>query len=151
MAAAFSLPSIATRAYFLLRPGFATLSATRVPPASDPADLLRLTGPTGLRHHLNATTPLAARIVDDYLAAWPQRHSNADARVACLRGVARVVCGMTPADLTGQAGRLPRLLGLSQETVTRELIEATAPRTPPRAAGVEARRPAPPAGSRRHL
>jgi DNA primase len=141
----------ATRAYTLLRPGFATLCATRVPPAADPADLLRLTGPTGLRHHLNATIPLATRIVDDYLATWPQRHSNAEARIACLRGVARVVCGMTTSDLTNQAGRLPYLLGLSQETVTRELIEATAPRTPPRAAGVEARRAAASTGPRRHL
>ena len=36
---------------------------------------------------------------------------------------------MTPPDLTEQAGRLPYLLGLTQETVTRELIEAAAHRT----------------------
>jgi hypothetical protein len=52
---------------------------------------------------------------------------NADARVACLRGVARVVCRMPAPDLANQAARLPRLLGLTQDSVTRELIEAAAP------------------------
>jgi DNA primase len=128
----------AARAYPLLRPRFGTLGATGVPPDTDPADLLRLSGPTGLRQHLKATTSLATRIVDDYLATWPQRHDNAEARVACLRGVARIVRGMTPPDLTEQAGRLPYLLGLTQETVTRELIAAAVPTTPRQ--GAEAQR-----------
>jgi DNA primase len=125
----------AARAYTLLRLRFAALAATRTPPASDPADLLRLTGPTGLRHHLTNTTPLATRLVDDYLATWPQLRDNAEARVACLRDVARIVCRMTAPDLANQAGRLPYLLGLTQETVTRELIEAASPTTPEPAPG----------------
>jgi DNA primase len=141
----------AARAYPLLRPKFATLRATRVPPDTDPADLLRLSGPTGLRHHLENTTSLATRIVDDYLATWPQRRSNAEARVACLRGVARLVCGMTPPDVTEQAGRLPYLLGFTQETVTRELIEAAAPTPPRQVAGVQRHRASPQAGAHRCL
>ena len=56
--------------------------------------------------------------------------NNAEAQVACLRGVARLVYGMAPPDVTEQAGRLPHLPGLTQETITRELTEAAAPRTP---------------------
>jgi len=141
----------AARAYPLLRPRFAKVCATRVPADTDPADLLRLSGPTGLRHHLENTTTLATRIVDDYLATWPQRRNNAEAQVACLRGVARVVYGMAPPDVTEQAGRLPYLLGLTQETVTRALIEAAAPTPPVQGVWIEGHSVSRKAGAHRYL
>ena len=92
----------------------------------------RFTGATGLRTHLANPTDLATRIVDDYLATWPTRDDNAETKIACLRGAARLVAAMTTTDLTHQAARLPGLLNLSQQIVTHELIEATVQQTTPR-------------------
>jgi DNA primase len=112
------------RAYHVLRDRFASLQAVMLAPGSDPADQLQQTGPDGLGRQLTDRAPLATRIVDDYLATWPTRHDNAEAQIACLRGAARIVSTMTPADLTDQAARLPGLVNLSQELVTHELVEA---------------------------
>jgi DNA primase len=112
-------------AYQVLRDRFGSLKTAELPPGSDPADLLRQAGATGLRTHLANPTDLATRIVDDYLATWPTRDHNAEAKIACLRGAARLVAAMTITDLTHQAARLPGLVHLSQPIVTNELIEAT--------------------------
>ncbi len=118
-------------AYYVLRDRFGSLKTAELPPGSDPADLLRHSGPTGLRTHFTNQTDLATGIVDDYLATWPTRDDNAETKIACLRGAARLVAAMTTTDLTHQAARLPGLLNLSQQIVTHELIEATVRQTMP--------------------
>jgi DNA primase len=110
--------------YDVLSHRVTSLFAPSLPRRSDPAQALALAGPSGLRRHLMQLRPLADSIVDHRIEAWPNLGDNAEARVACLREVTRVVARMTPPDATHQAARLGDLLGLDQETVTRELADA---------------------------
>jgi len=112
------------RAYHALRDTFRTLQAATMASGADPAHSLTTAGPVGLCLQLAARQPLADRIVDDQLNAWPSRHDNAETTVACLRRIARSVCLMTPEDIARQAARLTQELGLAHETVTRELTDA---------------------------
>lgn len=115
-----------------LRARLGSLFAATLPNGSDPAQSLLDSGPDGLLGQLTRIQPLADSIIDNHLAAWPNLDENAEARVACLRDVARVTARMTPDDATNQARRLPAILGLDQETVTRELAEAvSAPSSTP--------------------
>jgi len=120
----------AEAAYDALRDQLTSLLTASLPPRSDPAQTLATAGPSGLRRHLTQLRPLADSIVDHRIAARPNLGDNAEARVACLREVTRVVARMTPEDATHQAARLSGILGLDQATVTRELTDAvTAPST----------------------
>jgi DNA primase len=111
-------------AYDALRGQSASLFTASLPRRSDPAQTLTVAGTSGLQRHLTQLRPLADAIVDDRIAARPNLDGNAEARVACLRQVTRVVARMTPEDATHQAARLSSILGLDQETVTRELTDA---------------------------
>jgi DNA primase len=114
----------AEAAYDALRGQSASLFTASLPRRSDPAQTLATAGTSGLRQHLTQLRPLADAIVDHRIEARPHLHDNAEARVACLREVTRVVARMTPDDATHQAARLSGILGLDQATVTRELADA---------------------------
>lgn len=114
----------AQHAYFQLRPSTTHLRAARLEDHRDPADELERSGPANLRVRLTADRPLADRVVDDYLATWPNVPKNAEATICALRGAARLVSQMSPNDISRQATRLASRLRLSDQTVTRELCAA---------------------------
>jgi len=114
--------------YHALGGQVASVLAAKLPPGSDPAQALAVAGTRGLQHQLAQVQQLADAIVDDHIDTWPSISDNAEARVACLREVTRVIARMTPHDATQQAARLAEILGLDHRTVSRELTDAvTAP------------------------
>jgi DNA primase len=98
--------------------------AAALPPGSDPAQSLVDVGSEGLLRRITRLRPLAEALVDRRIAAWSNLEENAEARVACLRHVARVLSSMSPQDVAREARRLPGILGLDHATVTRELADA---------------------------
>ncbi|WP_310962515.1 toprim domain-containing protein [Nocardioides terrisoli] len=114
----------AQSAYFTLRETPSKLQAPKRQDSKDPAEILGAHEPSAVRAHLNTVTPLADRIVTDHLANWPDIDDNAEARICCLRSIARVVSRMQPSDISRQAARLASHLDLPGETVTRELSTA---------------------------
>ncbi|GAB3785732.1 toprim domain-containing protein [Nocardioides ungokensis] len=98
--------------------------AAALPHHADPAETLVQEGPEGLSRCLTRLRPLAQAIVDEHLDAWPNLSENAEARVACLREVSRVLARLGTGDINTHATRLTSVLGLGQGTVTRELTDA---------------------------
>ena len=121
----------ALSAYSSFRGHFPSISAAGLAVGADPADLWRRGKDDGLRAALRGGAPLADRLVDDLITAFPDRGSNAEVRVACLRAASRLIVRMLPADIARQSSRLSSLLDVSQETTTRELVAAASPRPQP--------------------
>jgi DNA primase catalytic core len=110
-------------AYRVLR---TTTDITAIPrhDCTDLAETLRRNGPQGVNALLNSPRPAIDAIIDARLATWPNRTNNAEAGLACLRSLARLVGDLRPADMARQAIRLRESIQLPTDVVTRELAEA---------------------------
>ena len=113
--------------YLRLRTHVPSITAPELAPGTDPAHILKRRGPHGLRDQLAMEAPLSDRLVDDLIESFPGRTDSAEARIACLRRVSRLAVTTSPCDITRQARRLSLLLDLSQQTTTRELVNAASP------------------------
>jgi DNA primase len=111
-------------AFTTLSPSLPSLFAATLPDTSDPAQALTEQGSATLLRGLTRLQPLADRVVDDHLAAWPNLSDNAEARVACLRELSLVLARTSPRTMARQAARICDRLDLGSDTVTRELSDA---------------------------
>lgn len=94
---------------------------------SDPAELLARSGPQAVQAQLLNAVPASDRVIDARIDGWADRLDNAEAKVGCLREAAVLLARLRPTDPAYHVHRLSETLGLNEETVTRELVEATSP------------------------
>lgn len=116
----------AATAYQLLARCFPQLRTARLPPGTDPADLLTRHGPGRLRATLTDSQPLADRVVDRVLGRYRDRDDNAEARVAALHEVAPVIARMPPPDVAREVARVATALRFDHPLVTEEVTDAVA-------------------------
>jgi DNA primase len=91
---------------------------------ADLAETLQRNGPEGVNGLLDNPRPAIDAIIDARLATWPNRTDNAEAALACLRSLARLVGDLGSTDMARQAIRLRESIKLPIAVVTRELAEA---------------------------
>jgi DNA primase len=90
----------------------------------DLAETLQRNGPDGINNLLVNPRPAIDAIIDARLTAWPNRTDNAEAGLACLRSLARLLSDLRPADMARQATRLRESIQLPTAVISRELAEA---------------------------
>jgi len=97
----------------------------------DVADVLSSEGPEAVHRVLEGHRPAFDAIIDARLASWPNRSESAEAAIACLRSIARLVADLEPEDVARPAIRLRDSLKVPTTVITRELADAiAAPRRP---------------------
>lgn len=106
--------------------GSAEIDAIELPNGADVAEVFKTSGSEGVRSILTGARPAIDAIIDDRLAAWPQRSENAEAGIACLRSLTQLLADLKPDDMARQAIRLRDSTNLPAIVVTRELAEAIA-------------------------
>ncbi len=115
----------AVRAYRVLSPYGAGSRAARLPPGSDPAQVLRLGGACAVARALTVgTRPLADLVLDAELARWSRWLGWSEGRVAALRAIAPLLAAMPPGDVARQVGRLATAVGLGHAVVTEAVTDA---------------------------
>jgi DNA primase len=90
----------------------------------DLAETLERNGPEGVNTLLDNPRPAIDAIIDARLTTWPNRTDNAEAAIACLRSLARLLSDLRPADMARQATRLRESIQLPTAVISRELAEA---------------------------
>jgi DNA primase len=108
------------------------LQAVRLPPDTDPAELLHREGPTALLRRLERATDAADLIVDMQLDSWPATKTGAEADVARVREVASLIIDLGMPDVAHQAARIRRRLPFDDAAVACELADAVARSGPSR-------------------
>jgi DNA primase len=102
----------ALRAYPLLQPATADITAVILPGSQDPADILKTDGPDALRKMLTSSVcPLADLVIDSKIEQWARGRDNLDTeqQIGALRAAAATLVAMPPAEASRQAGRLAAL------------------------------------------
>lgn len=113
------------KAYHLLAPLTAILTAVSIPASGDPAQILRDHGPAALAATLErATQPLADLVIDAQADRWSRWRQYPEGQIGALRGTAPLIAAMPPAHVARQVARLARRLGLDYATVTEAVTDA---------------------------
>ena len=99
----------------------------QLPAGRDPADVLVVTGPRGLRRVLTVTVPLVEVAVTARLDRWMSHAGNPVALVDAVREVAPLVTGAPAGDRARLAGLIAARLDLPVEVVSMTLLDAAAP------------------------
>ena len=116
-------------AYKLLR-RIANITTVDLHDAADLAQTLHQEGPTAVTDMLSQPRPAIDAIIDARLASWPHRSDNAEAGIACLRSIARLLNDLKPPDMAHSAAQVGESTRIPIGTVTRELAEAVTQPTP---------------------
>jgi DNA primase len=115
----------AVRAYPLLRTITDDLWTVSLPTGSDPAELLRTHGATGLAAVLDSSLlPLPDLVVDARLAEFDRWLEFTDGAFAALRAVAPLIADLPPVQVARQVARVAARLGLSFAEVTEAVTSA---------------------------
>jgi DNA primase len=121
----------AVRAYPLLQPAVADVTAVVFPDGRDPADILAGDGREALRDTLaTSIRPLADLVVDAKIAQWERdgELKFTEQQISALRAAAQVIATMPAAEVGRQATRLAELFtrryNWPHPEVTREVIDA---------------------------
>jgi DNA primase catalytic core len=120
----------AIRAYPLLQPVTADITAVLLPDGRDPADILKADGREALRDALaDSVCPLADLVVDARIEDWAHGGElDISRQVDAFRAAAATVAAMPPAEAPRQIGRLSALFirqyDWTPEEINRELIAA---------------------------
>jgi len=115
----------------LLQATGAEAALVTLPAGTDPCDA----GLDVLRAALRAASPLEDLVVDEVLAAWPDRRRFAEHQVHALRAAARATASMPPDRIGRQVCRISATLHLPVAEVTREVTDAASRSTTIRGAG----------------
>jgi len=99
----------------------------QLPAGRDPADVLVVTGPRGLRRGLGVTVPLVEVAVTARLDRWTSHAGNPVALVNAVREVAPLVTGAPAGHRARLAGLIAARLDLPVEVVSMTLLDAAAP------------------------
>jgi len=99
----------------------------QLPAGRDPADVLVVTGPRGLRRVLTVTVPLVEVAVTARLDRWMSHAGNPVALVDAVREVAPLVTGAPAGHRARLAGLIAARLDLPVEVVSMTLLDAAAP------------------------
>jgi len=99
----------------------------QLPAGRDPADVLVVTGPRGLRRVLTVTVPLVEVAVTARLDRWTSHAGNPVALVNAVREVAPLVTGAPAGHRARLAGLIAARLDLPVEVVSMTLLDAAAP------------------------
>lgn len=91
----------------------------------DPAAILHSSGAAALLRQLEQTEPAPDIIIDRLLETWPANQTGVEADLARLREIAAVLVGLDTSNIAHHAARLRDVLPFDDETVTRELANAT--------------------------
>jgi DNA primase len=121
----------AVRAYPLIQPVTASITAVVFPDDQDPASILARDGRDALRDTLNTSTrPLADLVVDARIEEWANGRDLefTEQQLGALRAAAKTIATMPPTEVGPQATRLCELFtsryGWTAAEVTREVIDA---------------------------
>jgi DNA primase catalytic core len=121
----------ALRAYPMLQPATADITAVLLPDGHDPADILVCDGREALRDTLTTSVcPLADLVVNAALSQWDRGDDMkfTDPQISALRAAARVIATMPHSEVGRQATRLAELFTSRYDwtpgEVTREVIDA---------------------------
>jgi len=105
------------------------------PAAKDPAELLQLSGPGGLRAALDAAGPLATTVINDRVGAHADRLQWAEGRLAAVRDAAPVIAALPISDWPAHISLVAERTGVPHPQVTLEVLAAAEQwHTDPRAA-----------------
>ena len=121
-------------AWSLLQAAGAVASLVTLPAGTDPSDV----GPDVLCAALCAASPLEDLVVDEVLAAWPDRRRFAEHQVHALRAAAEATATLPPDRIGRQVCRIAAALRLPVTDVTREVADAASRSTTIRGAGAYA-------------
>ncbi len=105
-----------------------------LPAGTDPCDA----GPDVLCAALRAASPLEDLVVDEVLAAWPDRRRFAEHQVHALRAAAEATATLPPDRIGRQVCRIAAALRLPVADVTREVADAASRSTTSWGAGAYA-------------
>jgi DNA primase len=120
----------AVRAYPLLQPVTANITAVILPQGQDPADILRQNGRDALRDALAANVrPLANLVVDARIAEQTQGKDTlyVEEQIRAVRAAAKVIVTLLPTDAGPQIKRLCELFARydwSPQDISREIVSA---------------------------
>jgi DNA primase len=118
----------AVRAYPLLRAITDELWMVSLPTGSDPAEVLRTHGPSGLAAVLDSSLlPLPDLVVDARLARFDRWLEFADGTFAALRAVAPLIGDLPPDQVARQVARVAARLGCTHAEVTEAVTSALSP------------------------
>lgn len=122
--------SAAVRAYPVLQPVTADITAVTLPDGQDPADILRHHGRDALRDTLaTSIRPLADTVVDARIAEQTQGRElvYTEDQIRALRAATKVIATLSPSDVDPQVKRLCDMFARydwSPREITREVITA---------------------------
>jgi len=136
-AAAVAVPGrhrAAGTAWPLLQAAGAGAALVTLPAGTDPCDA----GPDVLCAALCAASPLEDLVVDEVLAAWPDRRRFAEHQVHALRAAAEATATLPPDRIGRQVCRVAAALRLPLADVTREVADAASQSTTIWGAGAHA-------------
>jgi DNA primase len=115
----------AVRAYPLLRAVTDELWVVSLPAGSDPAEVLRTQGASGLAAVLDSSLlPLPDLVVDARLAEFGRWLEFTDGTFAALRAVAPLIADLPPGQVARQVARVAARLGCTHAEVTQAVISA---------------------------
>jgi DNA primase len=121
----------ATRAYPLLLPSGANITAVMLPDGKDPADILASDGRDALRETLTSSVcPMADLVIDAKIEQWSRGRETLDTegQIGALRAAADTLAAMPPAEAARQARRVAALFirryDWPADLVNCELIDA---------------------------
>jgi len=118
----------------LLQAAGAGAALVTLPAGTDPCDA----GPDVLCAALRAASPLEDLVIDDVLAAWPDRRRFAEHQVHALRAAAEATATLPPDRIGRQVCRIAAALRLPVADVTCEVADAASRSTTLRGAGAHA-------------
>lgn len=122
--------SAAVRAYPVLQPVAAEITAVILPDGQDPADILRQHGRDALRDVLaTSVCPLADLVVDARIAEQMQGRElrYTEDQIRAIRAATKVIATLSPSDVDLQVKRLCEMFASydwSPQEITREVISA---------------------------
>jgi DNA primase len=93
-------------------------------PFGDPAEVVALSGTSGIEQLLVGSSPGLETVIDDLVDAWPTRGRGAEANLCCLRHIATRLVSVQGLDAAEAARHLGARLHFGMDTVSRELSEA---------------------------
>jgi len=111
-------------AHELLHPRVDEVRAITLSGTGDQADALRHGGLAAIVRQLDDARPAVDAIIENQLASWPIRQTGAEADLARLRELAKLIANTPCPDVARQAARLRHRLGLDDKTIARELADA---------------------------
>jgi len=120
----------AAAAWPLLQAVGATTDLVPLPHGADPAGV----GADALVQALRAAHPLVDLVVDNVLAAWPDRDRWAEHKLGAARAAARTIAALRPEQVARQVARVATALRLPPDAVTGEVADAIARHSAPMSA-----------------